>query len=172
MRTVCHVVLKHRAQESTLFGISGPGETHDAIDAEDVESDGTEGSERMRAARDQCSESEPEVDSDDDDDDPDDGWLFLSDASSDEEEPPLPVPNAAGYLFTDPADMRTRFGRITEFRGQKCCRCYKHPNCSWILPRMSPVTTEAMIRWALAGLRPDVTTREGHLRMRADFAHD
>ena len=69
MRLVCHVVLKHRAQESTLFGISGPGETHDAIDAEDVESDGTEGSERMRAARDQCSESEPEVDSDDDDPD-------------------------------------------------------------------------------------------------------
>ena len=174
MCLVCHFVLKHRAQESALFGSSGVGETHDAIDAEDAESDGTEGSERMKAARGLCSESEPEADSDDDDDDPDDSWLFLSDASSDEEppEPDLPEPNAAGYLYTDPDNLRTRFARITEFRGQKCCRCYKHVNCSWIIPRMSLVTTEAMISWALAGLRPEVATRENHLGMRPEFALD
>ena len=33
--------------------------------------------------------------------------------------PPLPHPNLAGYVYIDPADPRTCFGRLTKFRGQQ-----------------------------------------------------
>ena len=171
MCVICYVVLKHNAQDSALFGSSGTKEMHGGIDTEDVESDGTDGSVRMRAARGLCPENQPEREASSSDDESDDGWLFLSDASGDEE-PELPVPNPAGYLFTDPDDLRTRFARVTEFRGQRSIRCYKHPGCSWLLPRMSRVTTQAMIRWALAGSREGVVTKDDHLKLRAEFAAD
>ena len=149
--------------------------------AADWDSDGTDGSERMRQNRDLCSEDERDSlgsssarEGDDDDDDDDDINLFPSDASSvpdsQPEEPVLPVPTPAGYLFTDPDDLRSRFARVTAFRGQRSCRCYKHPGCSWLLPFGSTIPVQNQIRWALAGLRPDVVTKDQHLRMRADFS--
>ena len=163
-------MLKRSAQDSALFGTSGTKGKHDGIDAEDVESDGTDGSERMRAARGLCLDDKPESEASSSGDDSDDGW-HPSDASSDAEpEPDLPVPGPSGYVYTNPDDLRTRFARITEFRGQRSCRCYKHAGCSWLLPGRSDITTQTLIRWALAGLRADVVTKEAHLRLRAEFA--
>jgi hypothetical protein len=146
----------------------------------DWDSDGTDGSERMRQNRDLCSEEERDSlgssssSEDDDDDDDDDINLFPSDASSvsdsEPEEPDLPVPTPAGYLFIDPHDGRSRFARVTTFRGQRSCRCYKHPGCSWLLPVGSTIPVQNQIRWAVAGLRPEVVTKEQHLRMRPEFS--
>ena len=140
---------------------------------EDAESDGTEGSERMKHTRGLCSEGEGSSQSEDgseDGDDSDDGDLFLSDASSSDSEPAdLPTPTAAGYLFLDPDNLRSKFARVTEFRGQKSCRCYKHPQCSWLLPFGSRIPQENQIRWALAGLKPEVVTKADHMKLRAAF---
>ena len=151
----------------------------------DADSDGTEGSERMRAARDWCSEGEDSANNTGSScSDEDDGALFPSDVEdedpSDEDDAPpelwdlpdpdLPRPSPAGYLFIDPGDLRTRFARITEFRGQRSCRCYKYPRCSWILPRYSPITTFNLVRWALEGLKPEVVTWDDHMALRAKYS--
>ena len=146
----------------------------------EVESDGTEGSYRMMQARNLCSEDEATGSScsEGEDDDDDDGDLFLSDASSnassdassDSESEPLPVPTAAGYCFLDPNDLRTRFARVTKFRGQNSCRCYQHSNCSWLLPVGSRIPVQNQIRWAKAGLKPEVRTKDDHFALRGRYS--
>ena len=84
--------------------------------------------------------------------------------------PPLPHPNLAGYVYIDPADPRTCVGRLTKFRGQQAMRCYAHQGCSWILPCSLTLSSENLIRWALARRALEVRTKVDHFRFRADFS--
>jgi hypothetical protein len=73
-------------------------------------------------------------------------------------------------VYNDPDDPRTCFGRLTTFRGQQAMRCYKHPGCSWILPRTSTISSGNLVRWAQAGMAAEVVTKEDHMRKRHEFS--
>lgn len=154
---------------------------------DDGESAGTDGSERMAAARDLCSEdgtSSISSGQDDDGDGSEEEVLFPDEINVEgpAPHPPPPVPppvpppapawfqTLAGYTYTVQDDPRTCFGRFTAFRGQRAMRCYRHPGCSWMLPRTSTISSENLIRWALAGQQADVRTKEDHLRKRSEFS--
>lgn len=150
-----------------------------AYDVDD-ESAGTEGSERMVAARDMCSGSELSSSRSGNGSQEEEEVLFLEDLDvADPSLPPpplpppvapVPVPTPAGYVYTDPDDPRTCFGRLTTFRGQQAMRCYKHPGCSWILPRTSTISSGNLVRWAQAGMAAEVVTKEDHMRKRHEFS--
>ena len=192
-KNICHASCTGWMQDEVLDGdgdVTGaPGE-HDSCRDDDGESAGTEGSERMVAARDLCSEdgqsNDSSVQSDHEGDGDGDEALFPEDLEGAEPLPP-PVPDPAvpppppplpewtmtpaGYTYTDPDDPRTCFGRLTAFRGQRAMRCYAHPGCSWVLPRTSTIPSDNLVRWALAGrVAADVRTKEEHMRKRPEFS--
>eukprot|EP00969_Alexandrium_andersonii_P145758 6446376-Alexandrium_andersonii.AAC.1 len=56
------------------------------------------------------------------------------------------------------------------FRSQPSMRCYRHAGCSWLLSKHASVSEDNMIRWLLAGTRPEVDTKDKHFRLRAAFS--